>query len=127
MNTHHGPCILADALDVLLVQKIIPKLCVIFRPSTATAATASTIDPHREVVTSTAVHGRRDRQRAKRATLETEREQEAPERKRQLDREAPLSLGPRKVKRVEVHTAEIVGIGTKLLAQTRYRAFHPFE
>ena len=62
-----------------------------------------------------------------RTALETEREQEAPERERHLDGKAPLALRPRKIESVGVHAAEIVGIGAEFLAQPGYRGFHPVE
>ena len=62
-----------------------------------------------------------------RTALETEGEQEAPEREGHLDGEAPLALRPRKIERVGVHAAEIVGIGAEFLAQPGYRGFHPVE
>jgi len=85
---------------------------VLFRPP---AAAAAAVNLHDRIVG------------AARAALETDREEEAPERKRDFDREAPLALRASKIKGVEVHATEVLGIRAEFLAQAGYRGFHTLE
>jgi hypothetical protein len=90
-NTCHCPSVFTDAFDVLLAQKVVPQLRVLFRPPV--------IDLD-EVVPAVVW-------RAERTPLETVWKQQAPESYRKLETETPLALSPRKLERVEIHAAEV--------------------